>query len=316
MPAADTDLPTIAPGLPNTPASRPIRRARVQPLDPHEDPTSNTTELASRRSTADQGPVPIGYDDQRTGRCESLHRVRDQLDDDRTVPGLVPDRRPFLGRGPGLPVPRLSAPRPDTVACYALTKIDDRGRLADRSLIRALGWGPGHRVQLAVAEGAVLAVSSAEGRDAINGQGHLRLPAAVRRSCDLEPGDQVMAGTSERGHARTVSGEPALQRRPGWVRDVAVPRDSSELRGPMTGRVRLPLRLFWSGPAPEQVEWDLSRQSRRGRLYELVLREGTLADIRQLVDGSELVRLWDSLWLPPHVHAAWQPLIDAARHAA
>jgi hypothetical protein len=51
-------------------------------------------------------------------------------------------------------------------------------------------------------------------------------------------------------------------------------------------------------------------------LYELVLREGTLDDVRQLVDGGELVRLWDGLWLPPHVRGAWQPLIDAARHAA
>jgi hypothetical protein len=100
------------------------------------------------------------------------------------------------------------------------------------------------------------------------------------------------------------------------VRDVAVPRDLADLRGPTTGWTRLPLRLYWSGPAPQQVEWDLSRQSRRARLYELVLREGTLADIRDLVNGPELVRLWDSLWLPAHIHVAWQPLIDAARRAA
>ena len=100
------------------------------------------------------------------------------------------------------------------------------------------------------------------------------------------------------------------------MRDVPLPRDLNELRGPTTGRARLPLRLYWSGPAPEQVEWDLSRQSRRARLYEVVLREGALDDVRQLVDGGELVRLWDSLWLPPHVRTAWQPLIDAARRAA
>jgi hypothetical protein len=126
----------------------------------------------------------------------------------------------------------------------------------------------------------------------------------------------AMAARRGGGHARTVTGEPAVRGRPGWVRDVAVPRDLGELRGPLTGRVRLPLRLYWSGPAPEQVEWDLSRESRRARLYELVLREGTLADIRRLVDGIELVRLWDGLWLPPHVRVAWQPLIDATRNAA
>jgi hypothetical protein len=84
----------------------------------------------------------------------------------------------------------------------------------------------------------------------------------------------------------------------------------------MAGVTRLPLRLYWSRPDPHQVEWDLSRQSRRARLYELVLREGTLDDTKDLVNGTELVRLWDSLWLPPHIRRAWQPLIDAARRAA
>ena len=125
-----------------------------------------------------------------------------------------------------------------------------------------------------------------------------------------------MAASPNGGHALTVSSAPAQQPRPGWIRDVAVPRDLSDLRGPTVGVTRLPLRLYWSGPAPQQVEWDLSRQSRRARLYELVLREGTLADIKTLVNGTELVRLWDSLGLPPHIRHAWQPLIDAARRAA
>jgi hypothetical protein len=47
-----------------------------------------------------------------------------------------------------------------------------------------------------------------------------------------------------------------------------------------------------------------------------VLREGTLDDVRTLVNGAELVRLWDRLFLPGHLRRAWQPLIDAARAAA
>jgi hypothetical protein len=113
-----------------------------------------------------------------------------------------------------------------------------------------------------------------------------------------------------------VSGASSEARRPGWIRDVELPRDLGELRGSLSGNVRLPLRLFWTGPAPQAVEWDLSRESRRARLYEIVLREGTLDDVRSLVNGPELVRVWDRLWLPPHVRTAWQVLIDAARHAA
>jgi hypothetical protein len=86
-----------------------------------------------------------------------------------------------------------------------------------------------------------------------------------------------------------------------------------DLHGPLDGEVQLPLRAYWTGPDPEAVTWDLARESRRARLYEILLREGTLDDIRALVNGRELVRLWDRLWLPTHLRRAWQPLIDAAR---
>lgn len=104
--------------------------------------------------------------------------------------------------------------------------------------------------------------------------------------------------------------------RPGWVRDVPVPRTLDELRGPLQGSVGLSAHLFWSGPDPRAVRWNMADPARRRDLYEIVLVEGTLDDIREMVDGPELVRLWDRMYLPPWVRAAWQPLIDAAGRAA
>lgn len=104
--------------------------------------------------------------------------------------------------------------------------------------------------------------------------------------------------------------------RPGWVRDVPVPHALSDLGGALAGVISLPARLFWSGPDPRGVRWDLSDPARRRDLYEIVLVEGTLDDVRALVDGPELVRLWDEMFLPPWVRAAWRPLIDSARPAA
>jgi len=104
--------------------------------------------------------------------------------------------------------------------------------------------------------------------------------------------------------------------RPGWIRDVELPAALDELRGPTAGVIRLPLRLYWSGPDPQNVEWDLARTSDRRWLYEVVLREGSLTDQRELVNGAELVRLWDAMYLPPHIRQAWQPLVNAARPAA
>jgi hypothetical protein len=90
----------------------------------------------------------------------------------------------------------------------------------------------------------------------------------------------------------------------------------AELHGNLAGLVGLPARLFWSGPDPRRVRWDLSDRTRRRDLYEILLVEGSLDDIRALVDGAELVRLWDEMYLPPWVREAWRSLIDSARAAA
>ena len=110
-------------------------------------------------------------------------------------------------------------------------------------------------------------------------------------------------------------GSPIPRPRPGWIRDAELPSDLGELHGPTTGVVRLPLRIYWSGPDPENVEWDLAKDADCRGLYEVVLREGNLDDQRELINGATLVRLWNMLYLPPHIRQAWQPLIDAARQA-
>lgn len=113
----------------------------------------------------------------------------------------------------------------------------------------------------------------------------------------------------------TVSERPLPHGRPGWKRDVPLPHALRELRGPVEGSVGLPARLFWSGPDPRAVRWDLADPDRRRDLYEIVLVEGTLEDVRSLINGEELVRLWDRLYLPPWVRAAWRPLIGTTHTA-
>jgi hypothetical protein len=64
------------------------------------------------------------------------------------------------------------------------------------------------------------------------------------------------------------------------------------------------------------VRWDLADPARRRDLYEIVLVEGAIEDIRELVNGVELVRLWDQMYLPPWARAAWRELIESAGAAA
>jgi hypothetical protein len=74
--------------------------------------------------------------------------------------------------------------------------------------------------------------------------------------------------------------------------------------------VELPLTLNWSQPGRV---FRLSDRGDRARGYELVLREGSDADVLAYIDGALLVDLWDELVLPRAVRAAWSPLIDRAR---
>jgi hypothetical protein len=88
-----------------------------------------------------------------------------------------------------------------------------------------------------------------------------------------------------------------------------VPGSLAELRGRCEGIVCMPARLFWLGPDPRNVCWDLADRRRRRDFYEIVLVKGTLDDICGFVNGPELARLWDEMYLPPWVREAWRPLL-------
>jgi hypothetical protein len=92
----------------------------------------------------------------------------------------------------GLPLaPLLPSMSASSLYC-ALTPIDDRGRLADRSPIRALGWSPGQPITISVLQETVIISSQPTGAESITRQGHLRLPAHVRHLCHLTPGDRLL----------------------------------------------------------------------------------------------------------------------------
>ena len=76
--------------------------------------------------------------------------------------------------------------------------------------------------------------------------------------------------------------------------------------------VELPLHLNWS--APGRV-FNLRSRADRARAYEIVLQEGTPADILAYVDGALLVDLWEDLVLPRSVQCAWAPLISLSSEA-
>jgi hypothetical protein len=103
-------------------------------------------------------------------------------------PGGHPTAR--AGRRP-LPVPRLAVTRLRSTV-YGLATVDDRGRVADHAVVRALGWGSGTRLDVRESGGLVLVRADLQGVFSVTGQGYLRLPATVRHWCGLVPGDRLL----------------------------------------------------------------------------------------------------------------------------
>lgn len=128
------------------------------------------------------------------------------------ITAVVPPLLPRSGRGAaddsaGLPLIRRPLPLPSLISrrtsglVYGLAALDDRGRVADRVVSRALGWPAG--LCLAIQEtGGVLTVRpDPHGDHHVTGQGHLRLPAALRHRCALVAGDRVLlAAEPDRSH--------------------------------------------------------------------------------------------------------------------
>lgn len=81
-----------------------------------------------------------------------------------------------------------------------------------------------------------------------------------------------------------------------------IPDDFADPVEKASGVVTLPIHIEWSGP-PRR--YDLACRRDRIRVYELVLREGTAADVRWFIDIASLIDLWDELTLPRHVREAW-----------
>jgi hypothetical protein len=70
--------------------------------------------------------------------------------------------------------------------------MDRRGRLADRSPIRAVGWPPGQPITISASQDPYLVIVRPGGPDKITRDGHLRLPARIRHTCKLSAGDRLL----------------------------------------------------------------------------------------------------------------------------
>lgn len=98
-------------------------------------------------------------------------------------------------------------------------------------------------------------------------------------------------------------------------RPVLVAADLRMLRGPVSGTVRLPELLHWSGDE-NAATFNLDDPRQRPAMYVAVLREAReAAELGQWLNGDWLAELWPRLVLPPPVRAAWEQQHAVLRRA-
>lgn len=121
-------------------------------------------------------------------------------------------------------------------------------------------------------------------------------------------GDGYPVGTDA---VRAAAVWAPYQARPG--RRVLVVRDLADLRGPASGQVTLPLRLFWSPPGRV---FDLDDPFMLRSVYQVVLGEAVRAEeLTGYLNRDKLLAVWRDLYLPRGVRQAWEerhPVLRAA----
>jgi bifunctional DNA-binding transcriptional regulator/antitoxin component of YhaV-PrlF toxin-antitoxin module len=113
---------------------------------------------------------------------------------ERLIGVLVPPSTP---RRPPPPVPLARLPHrphpPDRDEVLVdVARLDSSGRLSSRALMRALGWRAGQRIDIAVADHAIVVNASTTGRHMVTAQGEVSLPAPARAMAGLDRDKPVL----------------------------------------------------------------------------------------------------------------------------
>ncbi|WP_182543017.1 AbrB/MazE/SpoVT family DNA-binding domain-containing protein [Halosaccharopolyspora lacisalsi] len=104
-------------------------------------------------------------------------------------------------------------PQPQSVSrLYRIVAVDDRGRVAEQSVMAAVGWLPGQRLSIGVVAGSIVVRSDPAGVFRLARRGHLPLPATARRWTRLEPGQRVLLTADSEQSVVVVSTLASLER--------------------------------------------------------------------------------------------------------
>jgi hypothetical protein len=110
--------------------------------------------------------------------------------------------------------------------------------------------------------------------------------------------------------------KPTSAAAPRQLRPVIMPASLDDLRGPASGVVELPVRLYWSGSR----QFDLADPHQAADMCEAVLdTAATAGDIARYLNADLLTRVWPVLGMGRAKRDAWEsrfPVLRRQRFAA
>ena len=110
----------------------------------------------------------------------------------RSAPRQSAARQARRSLAPALPASPGQAPALAADVVYGLGRIDASGRVADRTVTRALGWHDGDRLTLTASAGVVTARRDRDGLAILPPRHYIVIPATLRYRCGLLPGNLVL----------------------------------------------------------------------------------------------------------------------------
>ncbi|HEX5596431.1 MAG TPA: hypothetical protein VFX61_10495 [Micromonosporaceae bacterium] len=109
------------------------------------------------------------------------------------IPAPLSDRpRPRPAPMPALPAPRQPGDASPAEVLIGMARPDRSGRVTERGLLRALGWPPGHCIDIHPHDGMLVIASALAGQHVVGSRGELPLPASARQMCGIVPGQPLL----------------------------------------------------------------------------------------------------------------------------
>lgn len=91
-----------------------------------------------------------------------------------------------------LPMAKVRQLPHDASVLYGIGRIDASGRISERHIVRALGWQPGQRLDIALLARGITIRSSPNGSIVLPRTQRLVVPLAARRHCGITSGDYLL----------------------------------------------------------------------------------------------------------------------------